>query len=238
MRVHVGTSGYNYPEWRGAFYPDDLPAKRMFAYYAGRFTTVEINYTFYRMPTAKTTDAWREQAPAGFTYALKAFRRITHERRLSDCADEVRVFCENARRLEAHLAPVLFQLPPNLKCDLDRFDRFLDVVPRDVPAAFEFRHESWLDAPVVDRLRERGIALCIADSAERHTPVEATARHGYFRLRDDGYTDADLDRWAGTVAANATAWDDVFVYFKHEEEGRGPEFARAFLARLSARGLA
>jgi uncharacterized protein YecE (DUF72 family) len=210
----------------------------MFAFYAARFRTVEINYTFYRMPTPKTTEAWRDQAPHGFSYALKAPRRITHERRLRECGDEVTFFCDSARRLGDHLAPALFQLPPNLKCDLDRLDRFLGDLPADVPAAFEFRHDSWLTEPVLARLRDHGAALCVADSADRHPPVEVTARHGYFRLRDEGYTAADLARWADAIASRAADWDDVYVYFKHEEEGRGPEFAAAFVAALRTRGLA
>jgi uncharacterized protein YecE (DUF72 family) len=237
MRVHVGTSGYNYPEWRGTFYPEDLSAKKMFAFYAERFTTVEINYTFYRMPTAKTTDAWATQAPDGFRYVLKAPKRITHERRLVDCADTLAFFCESARGLGAHQGPLLFQLPPNLKCDVARLEAFLALMPADVQPAFEFRHDSWFIEDVWSLLRARGAALCIADAGDRTTPVVATASYGYLRLRDEGYTPDDLDRWAGVVLAQAGTWDDAWVFFKHEEEGKGPEFARAFIDRLRHRGL-
>jgi uncharacterized protein YecE (DUF72 family) len=237
MRVHVGTSGYNYPEWRGTFYPDDLPAKRMFSFYAERFSTVEINYTFYRMPTAKTTEAWRAQAPAGFRYVLKAPKRITHERRLVDCADTLAFFCESARGLAEHQGPLLFQLPPNLKCDPVRLEAFLALMPADAQAAFEFRHDSWHTDDVLALLSARGAALCIADFGDKSTPMVATARHGYLRLRDEGYTPADLDAWAAAVHAKADAWDDVWVFFKHEEEGKGPEFARAFVDRLRERGV-
>jgi uncharacterized protein YecE (DUF72 family) len=236
MRVHVGTSGYNYPEWRGTFYPEDLPAKRMFAFYAARFSTVEINYTHYRMPTPKTTGAWRDQAPEGFTYTLKAPRAITHERRLKDCADSVKFFCESARVLGLHLGVLLFQLPPNFKCDLPRLEAFLALLPPDVSAAFEFRHDSWLVDDVYDRLAARRVALCVADFGDKTTPVRATAPHGYFRLRDEGYQPADLDRWADVIAAQS-AWKDAFVYFKHEGEGKGPAFASAFVDRLVARGV-
>ena len=235
MRVHVGTSGYNYPEWRGTFYPQDLPAKKMFAWYAARFRAVEINYTFYRMPTAKTTEAWRTQAPEGFRYVLKAPKRITHERRLVDCADTLAFFCESARGLESHQGPLLFQLPPNFKCNLERLDAFLAVLPPGVQAAFEFRHESWHSDDTWRVLRSRGAALCIADFGDKTTPLVATARHGYLRLRDEGYTADDLDRWADTVAAMSHEWDDAWVFFKHEEEGKGPEFAQAFIERLTAR---
>ncbi|MFI5177944.1 MAG: DUF72 domain-containing protein [Vicinamibacterales bacterium] len=237
MRVHVGTSGYNYPEWRGTFYPEDFPAKAMFAYYASRFQTVEINYTFYRMPTLKITEAWRGQAPAGFAYALKAPRRITHEQRLKDAGDSLKFFCESARVLGPHLGPLLFQLPPTFKCDLARLEGFVALLPADVRAAFEFRHDSWHTEDVFRLLSAHRAALCIADFGDKTTPLRATARHGYFRLRDEGYTPADLDRWADVVASQGHAWDDAFVYFKHEEEGKGPEFARAFVDRLVSRGL-
>jgi uncharacterized protein YecE (DUF72 family) len=236
MRIHVGTSGYNYAEWRGTFYPAAFPAGEMFAYYAARFRTVEINYTFYRMPTPKTTGAWRDQAPEGFRYALKAPRSLTHVHRLK-ADDSLGFFCDSARVLGPHLGPLLFQLPPTFKCDLARLDAFLALMPADVKAAFEFRHDSWLTEDVFARLADRGAALCIADFGDKTTPIRATARHGYFRLRDEGYKPADLDRWAAEAAGLADRWDDAFVYFKHEEEGKGPEFAAAFVECLAARGL-
>ena len=140
----VGTSGYNYPEWRGNFYPEGLPSKEMFGYYSGVFATVEINYTFYRMPTEKMAAAWEAQAPDGFKYALKAPQRITHMKRLMDCEEPLQFFCDSARVLGEHLGPLLFQLPPNFRCDLARLEKFLAIVPRDLRAAFEFRHDSWL----------------------------------------------------------------------------------------------
>jgi uncharacterized protein YecE (DUF72 family) len=237
MRVHVGTSGYNYPEWRGHFYPEKLAAKGMFSFYAERFHSVEINYTFYRMPTAKTTEAWLAQAPEGFTYALKAPRRITHEKRLVDCADPLRAFIEAAGVLGPHLGPLLFQLPPNFRCSIERISTFLSLMPAGVRPAFEFRHDSWHASEVYELLRAHGAALCIADFGDTTTPLEATARHGYFRLRDEGYTPADIDRWAGTIASFGDRWDDAFVFFKHEEEGKGPAFAREFVDRLRARGV-
>jgi uncharacterized protein YecE (DUF72 family) len=233
--VHVGTSGYNYPEWRGTFYPAEFPASKMFGYYAERFHTVEINYTFYRMPTPKTTQAWRDQAPEGFTYALKAPRRITHERRLKECEDSVQFFVEAARVLGPHLAPLLFQLPPNLKCDLTRFETFLQWLPSDLRCAFEFRHDSWLNDDVYALLESRGVALGIADFGDKTTPLRPTAPFAYFRLRDEGYGRADLERWASEILDRQDRWKDAFVYFKHEEEGKGPEFAREFLEILAAR---
>jgi uncharacterized protein YecE (DUF72 family) len=236
MRIQVGTSGYNYPEWRGTFYPEGFPAGKMFGFYSERFHTVEINATFYRMPTPKTTGAWREQAPPGFSYALKAPRRITHEARLRDCEEHVRFFCDSARVLGPHAGPLLFQLPPNFAAKPDRLAALLEWVPDDLRIAFEFRHDSWLTDDVYALLAGRRAALCTADFGDRTTPVVTTARHAYFRLRDEGYTPEDLERWAETVLSYDADWDDVFVYFKHEDEGKGPEFARAFVDILSRRG--
>lgn len=230
--IHVGTSGFSYPEWRGTFYPETLKSKEMFAYYAARFATVEINATFYRMPTARLIEGWREQAPDGFRYALKAPRRITHERRLKDCRAEVETFCSHARLLGDHLGPLLFQLPPNLKVDVSRLDEVLSAIPAGLRVAFEFRHPSWVTDDVLASLRRQDAALCVADFGDHATPVHATARYGYFRLRDEGYGAPDLARWADVIRGQREAWDEVFVYFKHEDKGKGPEFARAFIDLL------
>lgn len=237
MRCLVGTSGYNYTEWRGTFYPEKWPASKMFGFYAERFRTVEINYTFYRMPTSSLIDGWVAQAPAGFFYTLKAPKRITHVARLKDCAALTTQFVEAAQRLGPHLATGLFQLPPFQKRDLPLLQEFVATLPADFRAAFEFRHDSWLSDDVYDCLQAAGKALCIADFGDKTTPLHPTARYGYLRLRDEGYTPADIERWADDVAARAGEWDDVFVYFKHEDEGKGPEFAAAFDRCLSARGV-
>ena len=232
-RYWVGTSGYNYPEWKGSFYPQKMSSPKMLPYYAERFHSVEINYTFYRMPTAKLLAGWSAATPPEFTFTLKAPRRITHDARLRGCDDLVATFCEAARTLGSKLVVLLFQLPPSLKKDLPLLDAFLSSLPGDLRAAFEFRHTSWHDDAVFDRLRAQGAALCIADSEKLTTPVVATAPHGYFRLRDEGYDDADLARWAGTMQGEA-GWQDVFVYFKHEAAGRGPALAAQLVEILSA----
>jgi uncharacterized protein YecE (DUF72 family) len=229
METWIGTSGYNYPEWKGRFYPADLPASRMLAHYGGRFRTVEINYTFYRMPNPKIIAGWLGETPETFRFTLKAPKRITHDRRLKEVDDLVRGFCELASGLGSRLAALLFQLPPNMKFVPDVFDGFLGTLPPKVPAAFEFRHPSWLDAAVFDRLRARNLALCIADTGESTTPLVDTADFGYFRLRDEGYQPADLARWAETIRARGDRWREAFVYFKHEDEGKGPEFAQALI---------
>jgi uncharacterized protein YecE (DUF72 family) len=230
--IWVGTSGYNYPEWKGSFYPADLSAAKMLPYYAARFPTVEINYTFYRMPSAKLLAGWTAQVPKSFRFTLKAPRRITHDAKLANCEGLTATFCEVAGTLEHQLGALLFQLPPTLKKDLSRLDAFLDTLPPKAPAAFEFRHPSWFDGEVFARLKERGRALCVADSEKLETPVEVTAEFGYFRLRDEGYQPADIEEWARRIDALRQRCSDIYVYFKHEEKGIGPEFARQLMRHL------
>ena len=234
--IWIGTSGYNYPEWKGSFYPVDLPAKKMLPYYAERFPTVEINYTFYRMPNEKLVGGWAAQTPSPYKLTLKAPRRITHDNRLKNCGELAAAFCRVAGTLGDKLGALLFQLPPNLKKDLGLLDAFLAELPPKVCAAFEFRHVSWLDDEVAERLSTRNLALCVADSEKLSTPVRVTADYAYFRLRDEGYTPGDIARWADTIERETAACKDVFVYFKHEEEGKGPEFARLMMDRLGDRG--
>lgn len=227
----IGTSGYNYPEWRGSFYPEKFPTSKMFGYYAERFTTVEINYSFYRLPSESTVRNWAAESPPGFRYTLKAPRRITHDQRLRDCQELVELFCGRAELLGEKLAVLLFQLPPNLRLDLDRFDSFLGGLPGGIPAAFEFRNTSWLCEDVYTRLRARNLALCVTDAEDSTTPVVATADYGYFRLRDEGYSEQGLQAWAERIRAVSAGWHQTFIYFKHEEAGKGPEFA-ATMKRL------
>ena len=229
VRILVGTSGYNYNEWKGSFYPDRISSKKMLPYYAERLPTVEINYTFYRMPTERLLSGWSEATPDHFRFTLKAPRRITHDARLRGCEEATGAFCEAAATLGSKLGVLLFQLPPSFRKDLAIFDAFLDTLPPGARVAFEFRHVSWHDADILDRLRERGLALCVADSERMSTPVEVTAPYAYFRLRDEGYQPADLARWAETIAERTAGCGEVFVYFKHEDEGKGPEFARRFI---------
>ena len=229
-RVLVGTSGYNYPEWRGTFYPEKFSTDKMLAFYAERFPTVEINYTFYRMPTEKLLAGWAAGTPDGFSFTLKAPRRITHDAKLQRCEDTLQSFCRIAKTLGPKLAVLLFQLAPNFKKDVDVLRAFLELLPEGTRAAFEFRHASWLEADVFEALRARNVALCIADSEKMSTPVEATADYGYFRLRDEGYQPEDLDRWAGVIKDFAPP--DTYVYFKHEEQGLGPAFARRLMGAL------
>jgi len=235
MTTWVGTSGYNYPEWKGSFYPQKLPAARMLPYYAERFATVEINYTFYRMPNEKTVTGWSSETPDRFRLTLKAPKRITHELRLRNCAEPVGLFLRVAGKLGPKLGALLFQLPPYFRKDLGVLDAFLAELPAGTCAAFEFRHDSWLEEEVFGRLQARNIALCIADSEKTSTAVRMTADYAYFRLRDEGYTTEDIARWARTIREHTAKCRDVYVYFKHEEQGKGPEFARLLLNELGVK---
>jgi uncharacterized protein YecE (DUF72 family) len=230
--IFVGTSGYNYPEWKGSFYPADLAVAKMLPYYAARFPTVEINYTFYRVPNEKLLAGWVTQVPAEFRFTLKAPRRITHDAKLVGCEDLTNTFCRVAGILGGQLGALLFQLPPGLKKDLPRLEAFLGTLPSKAPAAFEFRHASWFDDDVFALLRQKGKALCVADSEKLETPLEVTAEYGYFRLRDEGYQVADIAVWAKRIDAIRSRCRDIYVYFKHEEQGKGPAFARDLMSHL------
>lgn len=232
--ILVGTSGYNYPEWKGSFYPADLPASKMLPYYAGKFPTVEINYTFYRMPTPKLIAGWRAQVPESFRFTLKAPKRVTHDKRLraADVESALQGFITAASELGPQLAALLFQLPPNFKKDVGLLHEFLSLLPPKATAAFEFRHASWLEDDVFEALRAKNVALCFADSETRETPIVRTADYAYFRLRDEGYGDVDIASWAETAAQVSASARDVFVYFKHEDEGKGAAFGQQMMTLL------
>jgi uncharacterized protein YecE (DUF72 family) len=230
-RVFVGTSGYNYPEWCGTFYPEKFSTDKMLSYYAERFPTVEINYTFYRIPNEKLLSGWASGTPETFTFTLKAPRRITHDAKLQRCEELTLAFCRTARTLGSKLAVLLFQLPPTFKKSADVLREFIELLPDGTCAAFEFRHSSWFEPDVFDILRSRNLALCVADTEKLRAPVEMTADYGYFRLRDEGYQQADIERWAGVIRTLENV-QNAYVYFKHEEQGLGPEFAKRLMALL------
>ncbi len=231
MRVFTGTSGFSYKEWKGSFYPEDLPDSEMLRYYSSRLPAVEINNTFYRMPRASLLESWAEQVPDGFAFALKASQQITHRKRLKDAAEPVSYFLEVATTLGDRLGPVLFQLPPNFKKDLPRLKDFLAVLPPASRCAFEFRHDSWFDDEIFGALRGAGAALCWAEDEELATPRESTSSWGYLRLRRPDYSDADLDSRAEWIRAEP--WSEAYVFFKHEEAGTGPRLAGKFRERFA-----
>jgi uncharacterized protein YecE (DUF72 family) len=231
MHLVVGTSGYSYKEWKGTFYPDDLPAAKMLAFYAGRFGSVEINNTFYRMPEAKTLAKWSGDVPDGFTFVLKAPQRITHQKRLAGAEDDVRHFLDVAATLGPKLGPLLFQLPPYFRKDTAKLRGFLALIPAQRRVALEVRHESWLDDEVYAALREHDAALCLSDTDEVEDPdrlIVNTASWGYLRLRRTEYREGMLAAWRSRIERQT--WSDAFVFFKHEDEGKGPQFAKEFLA--------
>jgi uncharacterized protein YecE (DUF72 family) len=228
MKVRAGTSGYSYKEWNGNFYPEDLPTSGMLAFYAKHFSTVEINNTFYRMPTAKVLLGWAEQVPDGFAFVLKAPRRISHDKRLKNADEDVAYLVKTMAALGPKRGPLLFQLPPFFRKDVPCLRGFLGLLPQELPAAMEFRHQSWFDDEVFTVLREHNSALCLADADnDLEIPFVSTAAWGYLRLRRPEYSDADLGDWAKRVADQA--WKEAFVFFKHEDAGKGPEFASRFL---------
>ena len=231
MNFWIGTSGFQYSEWKGNFYPEDLPTAKMLSFYAERFVTTEINYTFHRIPAQKTIESWKAQTPEKFRFALKASQKITHWSKLRDCADTLEYFCKVVTDLGERLGPVLFQLPPTFKKDTNVLSSFLRELP-SMRAAFEFRHESWFDDEIFDLLHSRNVALCIADTDTIETPKKITADYGYLRLRREDYTDEDVKHWSGFVREENAKWTDAFVYFKHEASGIGPKLARQMIELL------
>src|ERR1051325_917607 len=228
MNLYVGTSGYSYKEWKGTFHPEDLPDKQMLRFYGERFRSVEINNTFYRMPKASVLEAWAAEVPADFKFVLKASKQITHVHRLKEAGDSVSYLLKVAGTLKERLGPLLFQLPPFLKKDAPRLREFLALLPTDRRAAFEFRHQSWFDTEIFGLLRDHHAALCIAEAEnDLEIPFESTADWGYLRLRRPDYGEAELKEWSERVRRQD--WRDAFIFFKHEEEGKGPEMAKRFL---------
>lgn len=227
MDVYVGTSGYSYKAWKGSFYPEDLPDKAMLEWYGTRFRSVEINNTFYRMPRPALLQGWAEKVPEGFRFALKAPQQITHRKRLHEADDAVRYLLEVAANLRTHQGPFLFQLPPRFPKDTTVLRDFLSLLPNHVQAAFEFRHSSWFDEETYELLRRHRAALCIAEEDGVDAPDVATADWGYLRLRRADYDDARLQAWVQWMEAQG--WQKAFVFFKHEDEAKGPRFATRFM---------
>jgi uncharacterized protein YecE (DUF72 family) len=234
MQWYAGTSGYSYKPWKGPFYPSDLPDDQMLAYYAERLPAVEINNTFYRMPRTSVLEKWADSVPSSFRFVIKASRRITHIHRLKDAGEPTGYLLNAVKVLGDRLGALLFQLPPNLPCDRDRLSTFLDLLPEGTPAAFEFRHPSWVDPDVRAMLAERGAALCIAEGEDdQPLPELPESPWLYLRLRRPDYTDADLRGWI--ERGRASGAQSGFVFFKHEDDGAGPAMAARFLALANRR---
>jgi uncharacterized protein YecE (DUF72 family) len=226
MKLQTGTSGFGYKEWKGSFYPEDLPASAMLAYYAERFPAVEINNTFYRMPSRELLEAWLAEVPPSFRFIVKAPRQITHTKRLKEVEQPVAHLLDVTGALGSARGPLLFQLPPNMKKDVDRLRGLLVQLPATVRAAVEFRHESWHDDDVHAALRAHNAALCITHTEEGDSPFVPTADWGYLRLRGVQYADHELETWIERI--RGTQWSEAFVFFKHEDEATGPRLAKRF----------
>lgn len=225
MGIRVGTSGFSYAEWKGTFYPEKLPQKKMLGYYAARFAAVEINATFYRMPKPELLEGWAAEVPPEFTFALKAPQHMTHHRRLVGAQEAVDRFCDVARTLGPRLGPLLFQLPPHMKKDLGLLGAFLAALPRPAPVVVEFGDASWFSDDTFALLREQSATLCVVDDANprKAAPFVETAPLGYLRLRRVDYTEAELVAWAERL--QRASWTDAYVFFKHEDAGTGPKLA-------------
>lgn len=230
--IWIGTSGFQYPEWKGNFYPEKMPASRMLSYYAGHFPTTEINYTFRQLPSEKTLSNWLAQTPERFRFTLKALQRITDFQRLRNCEELTHAFIAAALKLGPKRGALLFQLPPQFKYDLPVLNDFLALLPKSVTAAFEFRDKSWFCDSTYDALHRRQATLCIAESEKLRTPAVFTGPAGYFRLRRVDYTTSELQRWADIIREQAPRLEDIYVYLKHEEAGTGPRLAKQLMAML------
>ena len=227
MKLYIGTSGYGYKEWKGIFYPEKIAPREMLRFYGERLNAVEINYTFYHMPTERVLAPWADLVPDDFSFALKAPQVITHLKQLRNVADETDYYFRTLSVLGKKLGAVLFQFPRSFRADRPLLEAFLPLIPKDVPCAFEFRSPTWLDAGIAELLRDRGHSLCTADADEHPAHgIVGTAAWGYVRLRRAGYTEADLAEWWHRMREER--WERVFVFFKHEEEATGPALALKF----------
>jgi uncharacterized protein YecE (DUF72 family) len=232
MQLRIGTSGFQYPEWKGSFYPENLPAGRMLSFYAAKFNSTEINYTFRHLPSARSIENWSRQTPAKFTFSFKAPQRITHFARLRECEETVTAFAQAIDAMGAKRGATLFQLPPNFQKDAARLRAFLASLPANLRPAFEFRHPSWFDDETYAALRAHDAALCLAEDDDLATPRIATASFGYLRLRRAKYSPAALKQCAAFLEAQM--WTTAFVYFKHEETGTGPKYGARLQKLLGA----
>jgi uncharacterized protein YecE (DUF72 family) len=231
--LYAGTSGFAYPAWKPAFYPAKLPAAKFLEHYAGRLNCVEINYTFRRLPSASTLESWVAATPSGFVFAVKANMRITHILRLKNAAEATELFFRkiDPLRTSRRLGPVLFQLPPAMKCDTALLASYVELLPPGLRYAFEFRHPSWLVDEVYDVLRARNISLCVAESEKLEVPEIITADFVYYRLRKPDYTPADIDAFAARSRELLATGRDLYLMFKHEETPEGALNAEQVLRR-------
>lgn len=221
--LFAGTSGFAYPTWKPGFYPPKLPAAKFLEHYASRLNCVEINYTFRRLPSESTLQGWVNGTPPGFVFVVKAHQRITHSKRLKDAEESTEYFLKALEPLRSagRLGPILFQLPPNMKHDIERLATYLDLLPPSLRYSFEFRDPSWFADDVYAVLREHNVSLCVAESERLEVPEVITADFVYFRLRKPEYGPEDVARFAGRSRELLATGRDLYLIFKHEESPMG-----------------
>ena len=228
MKLYVGTSGYSYKEWKGNFYPEDIKPDKMLNFYSEQFSTVEINNTFYRIPQKSVLDKWKKQVPKDFQFSIKAPQRITHIKRLKDVEDDNKYFIEAIKTLGNKLGIVLYQFPPYFKKDFELFQKFLNLIPKGVNAAFEFRHASWFEEDLLSLLKEKNFAICLSETdKEPGIEIISTADKGYLRLRKTDYSKNEVKKWYEKIKKQN--WGEAFIFFKHEDGAKGPKFAKQLI---------
>jgi uncharacterized protein YecE (DUF72 family) len=237
LAIYAGTSGWAYASWKPAFYPPKLPSKSFLSHYGTRLNTVEVNYSFRRLVSPSTLENWTAATPPEFKFAVKAHQKITHILRLKNADEMVRAFLSSVGPLHqaGKLGPILFQLPPNLKCSLELLDEFLRELPRAPRYTFEFRHDSWFADAVYDLLRKYNVALCVAESEDRTVPDETTADFSYYRFRQPDYTSEQRAELTRKISARVAEGKEVFAYFKHEESPQGALYAEELLQAVKAK---
>ena len=237
-KYYIGTSGWHYEHWRGKFYPVELPKSKWLGFYARSFSTVELNNSFYHLPSEKAFANWRDSSPQVFCYAVKVSRFITHIKKLRNVEDALEKFLERARLLGGKLGPLLYQLPPGLHRNDSLLEDFLKLLPRELSHVFEFRHESWLDKGVFDLLRKYNAGFCIYDMPDFTTPLEVTADFVYVRfhgsawLYGGSYSDEELSNWAKNISGLARGKKAVYVYFNNDAEAFAVQNALTLAQKL------
>ncbi len=228
MNIYIGTSGYSYKEWKGSFYPEDIKPDKMLSFYAEQFSTVEINNTFYRIPQKSVLETWGKQVPEEFRFSIKAPQRITHIKRLKEVEDDNKYFIDVIKTLGKKLGIVLFQFPPYFKKDLELLQNFINIFPKNISAAFEFRHVSWFEDDVYSCLNDRNFPLCLSETDEEPgIDIISTANEGYLRLRKSDYSKSEIKKWSDKIKKQN--WEEAFVFFKHEDGAKGPKFAKQLI---------
>lgn len=228
MKLYVGTSGYSYKEWKGSFYPDDIKTDKMLNFYSKKFSTVEINNTFYRLPKKSVFETWKKQVSKDFRFSIKAPQRITHIKKLRDVEENSKYFFDIIKSLEHKLGIVLFQFHPYFKKDLELLQNFVNILPPNIISAFEFRHESWFNDEIYSCLHEKNFPMCLSET-DKNPDIDlvSTSSKGYLRLRKNDYSKSEIKKWYNKIKKQN--WETAFIFFKHEDVGLGPKYAKQLI---------